>query len=131
MATKTYEKDEAGNIIDPPVLGDWERRISDAQASGDDNLVHALQTRYHDERNDVVGEIERADTDAPDSDDLGGTDHTDAGDLVENNSYDDLRNAARARDLPTSGGKIDLANRIAEHEGGNAAPADTDNDDDE
>lgn len=123
MATETYQQDRDGNIIDPPILGDHERRIVDAQAAGDDNLVHVLQNRYHNDRKDIVGELERADEDE-DGPDLQG-DLSDPESLTTNNNYDDLRTGARARGLPTTGGKIDLAGRIAEHErgGGTATPA--------
>lgn len=119
MARQSYETNDAGDIIDPPIIGDHERRIVDAQATGDENLVHALTTAYHEERRDIVDTIEQGERGVPDDGadaDLNwGEDPTDAEALTTNNSYEDLRAAARARDLPTSGGKIDLAGHLAEY----------------
>lgn len=123
---ETYKVDESGGIIDPPIIQDHERRITDAQASGDDNLVHALHQKYHDERREIVDEIERADDQPTVASDLNGDDLTDANALTQQNSYEQLRVAARARGLDTSGGKIDLAARIAEKESGGGPRTDDD-----
>ncbi len=139
MAAANYQQDREGNIIDPPILGDHERRITEAQASGDDALVHALQQRYHDERAQIVGEIDDADDDEPDPRDVSWPDDVNDDDqtrdfLTRNNTYEDLRNAARSRGLDTKGGKIDLAQRLSAHaaeHGTSARAADGDGDGDD
>jgi len=50
MAQQKYKKDDGGNLIDPPVIPDFERRLSEAHNRGDDDLIAAIQEEYNEER---------------------------------------------------------------------------------
>lgn len=116
-----YQRDDAGNIVDPPTLSQHERAINDAAAAGDDAALARAQKRYDDERRDVVAELESANDDTDPGND---TDDTDPGEVTDEDvqqyadqhTADALRDQARQRGLDDTGNKPDLAARILEHD---------------
>lgn len=64
MSPKTWERNENGDIVDPPVIRAHEQRINDASAAADTDLLAYEYAAYADERTRVVNAIEAAgDTD--------------------------------------------------------------------
>lgn len=58
METKTWERTEDGQIIDPPIIREYERRIEDAKSAGDTEMVAFHTKEYTDERDRVVAALE-------------------------------------------------------------------------
>lgn len=52
---------EGSNIIDPPVIREYERRIADASAEADTAMLEILYEDYSAERERIVERIEGAD----------------------------------------------------------------------
>lgn len=49
-----YRFTDDEEVIDPPVIQEYERRLRDAQASGDDAQIAVVQEDYHAERKRVA-----------------------------------------------------------------------------
>lgn len=80
--SETFQRDDEGNIIDPPVIPENEQAVSDAYASGDTERVQQAQSEYDDARNQLVSEIE-SDGDEDASDDDGTVAESDEGESTE------------------------------------------------
>lgn len=46
----TLERDDGGNLINPPVIPEYERRITEAANAGDEGLIEHVQGEYNDAR---------------------------------------------------------------------------------
>lgn len=51
----TFKTDTKGNVIDPPVLPEFEVKLTAAAATGDDDKVKAVSAEYDKERRKVAG----------------------------------------------------------------------------
>lgn len=61
MAIK-FDRDNDGNVVNPPVLSDHERRISEIAATGDQDRLNLAYEDYRTAQNDLVKRLEGART---------------------------------------------------------------------
>lgn len=54
-----FIRDGEGNLLNPPVLPEYEQRITAAQNAGDDGELARLHDEYHDAREEYVRDVER------------------------------------------------------------------------
>lgn len=49
-----YRTTEDGGIIDPPIIPDYERQLTEASALGDQTLIASITESYHDDRKELA-----------------------------------------------------------------------------
>ena len=65
-----FVRDEDGNLVNPPVIPEYEQKIAAAQSAADQSLLDQVQQEYHDAREDLARESEdRQQDDDDDGDD--------------------------------------------------------------
>jgi hypothetical protein len=61
-----FQRDDEGNVVNPPVIPEFERRTQEAQALGDTALIQTITDEYTEARNKVAEENDKqVDSDNP------------------------------------------------------------------
>lgn len=54
----TFARNAEGDVIDPPIIQRYEDMLQEAHARGDDRVIKAIMTAYHDARDEYVQLLE-------------------------------------------------------------------------
>lgn len=76
--TTEFQRNENGDVINPPVIPEFEQRLNAAQATGDQVQINAIQDEYHKARED---EIQRIESQQPETTDGAAADQNPNGEL--------------------------------------------------